>query len=311
MLKCPRRMLRLQSCTKRPLIKNMGSDSESIAPATPIAPAAFTRPLDRGLIARALESAGEPIDVEAVRETASTNTDLLVRARAAQPARPQLRAALVQSAGRGRHGRRWHSSPGAALLFSLAIPLKASLQSPAAATLACGVALAETLRTEGVGASLKWPNDVLLGGRKLAGILCELANDGAGRRTLVVGIGVNLWTDAAMRASAAQPIASLDEQIELNQLAATREARVAQLGRAVLEIVRAFESGGFVPLQPRYMRWFAHADTDVDVMELGSTVARGRALGVDGEGRLLLQTAEGLRAFSSGELSVRNAHVRP
>jgi BirA family biotin operon repressor/biotin-[acetyl-CoA-carboxylase] ligase len=289
----------------------MGSAPESLAPAASVALAVFARPLDRDLIAHALDTAGEPIDVEAVRETGSTNTDLLVLARAMQPARPRLRAALVQTAGRGRHGRRWHSTPGAALLFSLALPLEVSLQSPAAVTLACGIAVAETLRADGVEASLKWPNDVLLNGRKLAGILCELAHDGAGRRTLVVGVGVNLWVDAALRASAAQPIAALDERIERVRLAATREARIAQLSHAILDIVRAFERGGFVPLQPRYMRWFAHADTDVDVMELGSTVARGRALGVDGEGRFLLQTPDGLRAFSSGELSVRNAGVRP
>jgi len=286
----------------------MTSSSESISvPAAPNALAAFTRPLDRNLLARLLGSAGEAVDVEAVRETGSTNSDLLAVARTLQPVQPRLRAALVQTAGRGRLGRRWHSSAGASLLFSIAIPLGARIGSPAAATLACGVAIAETLHGDAVDVRLKWPNDVMLAGRKLAGILCELAQDGAGRRTLVVGVGLNLWSDAAMRASAAQPLAVLVERIDLPRLAATREARIAQLARAVLQTVRVFERDGFVPLQPRYMRWFAQADADVDVLEQGSVVARGRALGVDGEGRLLLQSVEGLRALSSGELSVRNA----
>jgi BirA family biotin operon repressor/biotin-[acetyl-CoA-carboxylase] ligase len=112
-----------------------------------------------------------------------------------------------------------------------------------------------------------------------------------------------------MRASAAQPLAALGEQIDLPRLAATREARIAQLARAILQAVRLFERDGFVPLQPRYMRWFAHADADVDVLEQGSVAARGRALGVDGEGRLLVQAADGLRVLSSGELSVRNTAV--
>ncbi len=269
------------------------------------------RPLDRELIARELASAAEPVDIEAVRDTGSTSTDLLVPARAQQPARPRLRAALAQSAGRGRHGRRWHTSAGAALLFSLAIPLRESPYAPAAVTLACGVAVAETLQDDAVDVRLKWPNDVLLDGRKLAGILCELAQDGAGRRTLVIGIGVNLWADAAMRASAAQPIATLDERIDPARLAATREERIARLAGALHEIVRAYERDGFVPLQPRYMRWFAHADTEVDVLEQGSVAAHGRALGVDGEGRLLLQTSTGLRVFSSGESSLRVAGAQP
>ncbi|MGE5339820.1 MAG: biotin--[acetyl-CoA-carboxylase] ligase [Gemmatimonadota bacterium] len=275
------------------------------------APSAFMRPLDRELIAQGLASAAEPIDVEAVRETGSTSTDLLVSARDLQPAQPRLRATLVQSAGRGRHGRRWHTSAGAALLFSLAIPLRASPHAPAAVTLACGVAVAETLHADAVDARLKWPNDVLLDDRKLAGILCELAQDGAGGRTLVVGIGINLWADAAMRASAAQPIATLDERIDLARLAATREARIARLALALLEVVRAHERDGFVPLQPRYMRWFAHSGAEVDILEQGSVAARGRALGVDGEGRLLLQTSVGLRAFSSGESSLRVAGAKP
>jgi len=289
----------------------MNSSSASInAPAASSAQAAFLRPLDRDLIARALGTDGAVFDVETVRETGSTNSDLLIAARSRQPARPRLRAALVQTAGRGRLGRRWHSSAGASLLFSLALPLAAGIESPAAATLACGVALAEALHANAVDVRLKWPNDVLLADRKLAGILCELAQDGTGQRTLVVGVGLNLWADAAMRASAVQPLASLDECIDLARLAATREVRIGQIARAIQQAVRLFEGEGFVPLQPRYMRWFAHVDADVDVLEQGRVVARGRAHGVDGEGRLLLQTPEGLHVLSSGELSVRSASAK-
>ena len=279
----------------------------SIAGAPPSALAAFAQPLQRERIVRALAGACEPVDVATVRETGSTNSDLLALARAGQPQQPLLRAALVQTAGRGRYGRRWHSSAGAALLFSLAVPLADSAHAPAAITLACGVAIAECLSADAVRVQLKWPNDVLLDGRKLAGILCELAQDGAGRRTLVIGVGINLWADAAMRASAVQPLAALAERIELAQLAATREARIAQLARALLELAREYERDGFVPLQPRYMRWFASTDAEVEMVEHGALAARGRALGVDGAGRLLLQTRDGLRAFASGELSLRIA----
>jgi BirA family biotin operon repressor/biotin-[acetyl-CoA-carboxylase] ligase len=263
--------------------------------------ARYGRPLDRALLAAELPG----FDVETVRETGSTNADLLAAARLRQPARPRLRAALAQSAGRGRLGRRWYGAPGAGLLFSLALPLPPGAAAPVAAPLACGIALAETLLADGVRVALKWPNDVLLAGRKLAGVLCELAQDAVGAGTLVIGVGLNLWADAATRASAGQALACLSERIGHGQLIPSRERLIARFARALEEYVGAYLRAGFVPLQPGYMRWFAHADQTVRMMEQGLCVAEGRALGVDGAGRLLLHTANGLRSFISGEVSLR------
>ena len=239
-----------------------------------------------------------------MQETGSTNSDLLQRARLAPPSRPLLRAALRQAAGRGRHGRRGFAGAGNALLFSLAVPMKAEGGRLAAATLACGVGAAEALRAVGAPVSLKWPNDLLLGGRKLGGVLCELATDEAARRTLVVGIGINLHLDAATRDSIGQPAAALDET---PLPAVQREALIGGIATAVLDALQLYDVQGFVPLQPRFMALFAQRDLQVDLLELGTRVASGRALGVDGEGRLLLETAQGLRACSSGELSLRVA----
>lgn len=257
-------------------------------------------PLSRARIAEAAPR----FEVEAVQETGSTNTDLLQRVRRAQPTRPLLRAALRQTAGRGRHGRRWFAAAGNALLFSLAVPMKAGGARIAAATLACGIGAAEALRAAGVPVSLKWPNDLLLEGRKLGGVLCELALDDGGHRTLVVGIGVNLHLDASTRDSIGQPAAALDQAMST---VASRESLIGAMATAVLDALLLFDGQGFVPLQPRFMALFAHRDASVDLLELGTRVASGRALGVDGEGRLLLQTAQGLRMCSGGELSLREA----
>jgi len=259
---------------------------------------AVVLPLSGELIARLAPR----FDVEAVQETGSTNADLLQRVRQEQPRRPLLRAALHQAAGRGRQGRRWFASPGGALLFSLAVPMQAGEARIAAATLACGVGAAEALRAAGARVELKWPNDVLLAGRKLGGVLCELAVDGQGRRTLVVGVGVNLHLDAATRDSIGQPAASLDET---PAVAEKREALIGRIAAAILEALQIYEASGFVPLQPRFMALFAQRDAMVDLLELGVRVARGRALGVDGEGRLLMATEQGLRVCNSGELSMR------
>ena len=240
--------------------------------------------------------------VETVQETGSTNSDLLQGAREQQPPRPLLRAAGHQTAGRGRHGRRWFSSAGNALLFSLAVPMAAAESRIAAATLACGVGAAEALRAVGAAVLLKWPNDLLLDGRKLGGVLCELAVDALGRRTLVIGVGVNLRLEAGTRDSIGQPAAALEET---SAAGVTREGLIAAMAMAIHAALQLYEARGFLPLQPRFMSLFAHRDAVVDLLELGVRAASGRALGVDGDGRLLLQTDQGLRVCSSGEVSLR------
>lgn len=274
------------------------------------------RPVD-GVDSRSFEALGQllradaiaraipEVEVEVVQETGSTNADLLLRSRQAQPLRPVLRAALVQTSGRGRLGRRWHARRGSALLFSLAQPLTLETELIAAATLACGVGAAEALRAAGASVALKWPNDLFFDGRKLGGILCELALDAAGRRTLIIGVGINLVLDSSMHGSIGQPVAALVEALPLAALLTRREALLAQVATAILDAVKVFEAEGFVSLQPRFMALFVHRDCMVDVIEQGVCVGTGRALGVDAGGRLLLATEQGLRMLSAGEVSLR------
>lgn len=270
-------------------------------PPSAAAPSAFAAPLH----APTLEAALPGVLVETVLSTGSTNLDLLLRARAAAPARPILRAALTQTAGRGRFGRKWLAAPGSALLFSLALPLAAARVRSAAVTLVCGVAAAEVLRDAGVPVQLKWPNDVLLAGRKLAGILTELAVDPRGARTLVVGVGVNLWSDDATLAAIGRPVATLDECLAREHLAQSREAWIARFARAMLAAVPDFAARGFAPFQPRFNRLFAYAGQQIELVEHGAPVARGEAQGVDADGHLLVLTDAGERAFGVGELSLR------
>lgn len=273
------------------------------------APDAFTAPaaLDADAIAAAV---GGGVDVEVVRVTGSTNTDLLARARMCAPARPQLLAALEQTAGRGRRGRSWHASPGASLLFSLARAHEGRRAADSAATLACGLAAAEAL-AEIAPLRLKWPNDLLAGGRKLGGVLCEVALDPTGARTLVVGVGVNLWLDAATRASIGQPAAALAEFVAPDVLAAARERLIGRIARAVLDVLAQFDAHGFAPLRARYLARFALLGRDVELLEQGETIAAGTAVDIDDAGRLLLETAAGTRAFASGEVSLRAAAAGP
>jgi BirA family biotin operon repressor/biotin-[acetyl-CoA-carboxylase] ligase len=280
--------------------------------AAPLRPAAIAAAL--GARAGTAAAAIDASSVETVLETGSTNADLLARARVQAPAAPLLRAAVSQTAGRGRLGRRWHAAPGSALLFSVAVPLGAR-QAPAAATLVAGVALCESftqsLGAQGVDLKLKWPNDLLLDGRKLGGVLAELALDRAGQRTLVVGVGVNLWLDAAARASIGQPAAALAERVPLEALVTRREALIGEAAAALLDAVRGCVEGGFVPYQARFMQRFGLLGRTVQIVEHGASVAEGRVLGVDGEGRLLLDRAGRVTAFASGEVSIRQVSPAP
>ena len=263
----------------------------------------FAAPLDTARLAAAL---GDRCDLRTVRTTGSTNADVLAEVRRAAPPRPQLLAAVEQTAGRGRLGRRWSTAPGSALLFSLAVPTRAPPEGVAAASLACAVALAAALRAEGIPLAIKWPNDLLLDERKLAGTLIELAIDADGARTLVVGVGLNLWCDAAQRAQIGQPAAALAERIALPDLAAERELRLARLAGALLDALALFEAQGFVPLHARYMQWLAWVGAEVELSQRQTRVGRGRLCGVDAAGRLLVEVEGRPRAFVVGDLSLRS-----
>jgi BirA family biotin operon repressor/biotin-[acetyl-CoA-carboxylase] ligase len=262
------------------------------------------------LSARAIETwlvdAGCGVDcaVETVDDTASTNGDLLARARDAQFAQPVLRAADFQYEGRGRQGRPWLALPRHALLFSLGMPLHELPASLPSITLACGVALAECLQQRGAVVQLKWPNDLRVNGRKLGGILSELAVDDQARYTLVVGVGLNLHLEPSAREAIDQPAAALDEILAPTVVASEREAWIGRFGAAILQTLDVFSRDGFAAFRPRFNALMEGRGRDVDVVENGRTVLSGQLLEVDSYGRLLIGGAGGSapRAVSVGDV---------
>ncbi len=269
-------------------------------------PQGFDAPLSRTAIEQALGLA-DSVRVEVVEQTGSTNDDLLEVARLAAPEKPAVRAALHQFAGRGRHGRRWHDARGRALLFSVMTFWQQDPAAASAVTLACGISVAEALRERGIEAKLKWPNDLLLSGRKLGGILTELAFDSQARASLVVGVGLNLCLDPETRVAIDQPAAALDERIVEARLSSEREVWIAQLARAVLDAIERFAREGFAPFRERFEGLFAYTGRPVVLMQAGLPTLTGVPVGIDGEGRLLLSTDAGVQAVASGELSLRPA----
>jgi BirA family biotin operon repressor/biotin-[acetyl-CoA-carboxylase] ligase len=262
--------------------------------------------------------------LEIVDETASTNTDLMARMKALPRERVAMgvhavRAAYRQTAGRGRQGRSWQSTPGHALTFSLACVLPRPLAGLAGLSLATGVAVVDGLGrlapNEAARLSLKWPNDVLLDGRKLAGILIETAWSTASASAVVIGVGINVRRDEALEAeldataaaTRATPPAALSQALPNANLTDT----LAVVVKALTEMIDRFGKQGFAAFVDRWNACHAHANREVVLLEKGDEFARGIATGVDGAGQLLLLTEAGIQAIATGDVSLRLAADAP
>lgn len=246
--------------------------------------------------------------VEAVAVTRSTNEDLVVRSRRHQPSTCVLRSASFQTHGRGRQARVWRAAPGDCLLFSVALPIGAIPPLLPAVTLACGVALAECLAEDGLVVQLKWPNDVRVDRRKLGGLLTELVVDRATRYTLVIGVGMNLRLDSAARLAIEQPAIALDQLPAAPER--PREQWIGRLGSAILAAATQFVRAGFEPFCDRFNQLLEARGELVDVVD-GRQHTSGRVVGVDDDGRLVIDSDGMSRSVSVGDVSVRASDLEP
>ena len=244
----------------------------------------------------ALSTAG--VAVEVVAQTGSTNADLL--ARAASLAAPLLLVAEHQTAGRGRAGRSWLSSPEGSLTFSLAWKFDGGPQLLTGLPLAIGVALAEALGALGQPVQLKWPNDLLKDGDKLAGILVETQAAPGGGTWTVIGIGLNLLMPDEMEAQLGRSAAGLPWLARME-----RDALVAALLDGLAGALREFAARGFAAFAARWNLRHAWQGETVVLLDNGVVRHEGRAAGVDDSGRLLLDTLEGRMSVMAGDVSLR------
>ncbi|KFI07315.1 biotin--[acetyl-CoA-carboxylase] ligase [Massilia sp. BSC265] len=241
------------------------------------------------------------VAVEVVPETGSTNADLL--ARAAQLTQPVLLVAEHQTAGRGRAGRSWLSSAGNSLTFSLAWKFDGGLQQLSGLPLAVGVALGDALGQLGVQVQLKWPNDVLKDGDKLAGILIETQSasvDSGGGTWAVIGIGLNLIMPDEVEALLGRSAAGAPWLARME-----RDVLMAALLDALADALRLFAQQGFAAFSARWNLRHAWQGRPVVILDDGQVLQEGLAAGVDDSGRLLLDTAEGRTTVLAGDVSLR------
>jgi BirA family biotin operon repressor/biotin-[acetyl-CoA-carboxylase] ligase len=231
-------------------------------------------------------------------QTPSTQADALA---AATPARGcALFLAEHQSAGQGRHGRAWLSAPAdASLAMSLLRRFRRAPAAMSGLSLVVGIAVAEAIACEGIG--LKWPNDLVAGGRKLGGILVNLRVAAEGACDAVIGIGLNLRLPDG--AGIDQPWTDLSR---CGALPRSRNALVGALLEQLLPALAAFDAQGLAPFLERWQRLDALAGREVRVLD-GDRVHEGRLDGITASGALRLHAGGEECIFHSGEVSLRPA----
>jgi BirA family biotin operon repressor/biotin-[acetyl-CoA-carboxylase] ligase len=203
-----------------------------------------------------------------------------------------------QLAGRGRRGRRWVSPFGSNIYLSLAWRYEAGVEGVMGLSLAVAVALLRALRAQGVeGLGLKWPNDLYLEGRKLAGILIDLVGEVSGACHVVVGVGVNLGMPQTQAGAIDQPWNHLGAEVGRNRLA-------GQLLHQLLEVLEEFAQHGLEPFREEWLDADMFADRPVR-LQIQEHEIVGTARGIDQQGALLVEVGGTLQRYPYGELSLR------
>jgi len=254
----------------------------------------------------------DQLDAEAIRvpgaevrvlgRCASTNALLL----AGRLAHPLLLATDVQTAGRGRRGRRWHSPPGFGALFSLGLPLARPVRELSGLSIVAGVAAVRALRALGATqVALKWPNDLMLGEAKLGGILAETrARDGGS--AAVIGIGINHRRAPGLAARLRRGIAALEDCLDPLP---SRNALIGAVARAALVALREFDAAGLEPFRGDWESLHAFAGRPLRVRLADGRLLAGVAAGLDTDGALQLRTRAGLRTVRNGRVLLPARHA--
>ena len=257
---------------------------------------------DKAQIQQAIGVEREWFHVEVLDEVVSTNTYLMKAAASGAP-HASCVVAHIQTNGRGRRGRTWISHLGASLTFSLLWRFDCGAAALSGLSLAIGVGLIRALTELGItSAQLKWPNDVLVENKKLAGILIDLQGDLDGPSAAVIGVGININLPESIKKSIDQPA------IDLNQMGAGHVDQNQLLGivlKHFANVLRQFEQSGFVGIRDEWLRYHAYHQQPVRLLMPDGRDIEGEVIDVADDGILLVNTAYGMQRFSAGEISLR------
>lgn len=205
--------------------------------------------------------------------------------------------AEFQSKARGRRGRRWFSPFGSNLYFSMYWRLDQGIAAAMGLSLVVGITVADTLiQLTGQNIKVKWPNDLYLNDKKLAGILVELAGKTGDIAHVVIGIGINL----AMK----NPDEAIVNQAWINLGEINRNLLVANLMQSLKTALTEFEQHGLAPFIAHWNRLDNFANRKVKLL-IGDNIVRGIAKGINEQGALILEQEGVIKSYIGGEISLR------
>jgi BirA family biotin operon repressor/biotin-[acetyl-CoA-carboxylase] ligase len=254
--------------------------------------------LDVEAIQRQLPELTPPFNVQLHMSIPSTNQTLMQRQQQ-QSIHGEVVLAEVQTAGRGRLGRQWQSPFGQNVALSLGWNFSGGAAALEGLSLVVGLALAKALSDLGVQeVKLKWPNDILVDGKKLAGILLEMRGDATGPCHVVIGMGLNVHL--TQNDAIDQPWISLC-QLGYNL---TRNDIVAQILLRLHQYLALFVQHGFSVMRHQWQQLHYYQDKNVQLLLPGRQV-EGVCRGVNQVGALMMEFDGVLKAYSGGEISVR------
>ena len=239
------------------------------------------------------------LDLEIHRVTQSTN-DVVMQRLVESQSTTILCTAEMQTGGKGRRGRTWVSPFGRNIYLTYGRFVDRQLSELGGLSLALGMLVVDVLRSMGLErVGLKWPNDIVLDGGKLGGILLELRASDALGIGVVAGLGLNLSFKAEEASSIDQPWSAIS-----SQLAMPRNILLGKLGGVMVNVMQAFEEVGFDSFADKWGEYNLYAGQPINVIR-GREIISGIDSGVDQAGNLLLRTDAGLEVHNSGEVSVR------
>ncbi len=253
---------------------------------------------------------------EHIHEISSTSTELLNRWRNGELNKPISLMADIQTAGRGRRGKNWLSSPENSLTFSIAYPFTrpGGISQLSGLSLVCGLALIygiseyfqinlEKLRDKGL--RLKWPNDILINQSKLAGILVEGGQTQPNEPTwMIIGVGLNLRTQIIENLGSGYGVANLMDLFSSSQTIDHQKIWRA-ITNCFIEQLELFNANGFPFFKDDWNDWNAYKNQMVNLSQDGQIINSGKFIGINDDGALLIQTNHEIKTVHNGELSLR------
>ena len=255
-------------------------------------------PIDAERIGQQVE--GHGFDWLYSHETGSTNADVLDHFSEFQ------REAVVfserQNAGRGRRGRQWHSPYASNIYCTMGMLKSLPANRQGLLSIVTGLALCRVLRENtAAGVGLKWPNDLLIDGRKIGGILIESRPHGASHYFFAIGFGLNVYMEASELAAIEAPATSLEQAVG-GPLDRTALAAAAIDG--VARAIRDFDAGDAETLIAEFDGFDAYCGQPVEVISADCRI-RGINRGITADGQLRLETESGVELHSAAEISLR------